>query len=395
MINKTNNIFDQLRYIDEDDIYISNLNKNNDNEHNNNKPYSSDLQEDVNFEITENLENYQNNFNDLENINKDFTEISIKKNIKINHYNNDELNLSPENSLYFNHNKYDLDDNSYNNLILKKPFSIYNKKMFDIKRELFDNNYIQKIYNDNVIFNSENRLIINTPFNPKNIISYGLIVFCLSTQKWLIVQRKHSVEFILYMKGNYKISHLPILFSKITKNEIDIILKCIYYDKNYFFLIYINELNFDYKELEYAFARFLQTSNIILKIIKNNYHKFSKNILSWNWPKGRLNFSGFKENSFQCACREFFEEVEIELPKPIYLSNNFISNTTKTLNNLSIESRYWIYIIDEEINIPPVKYHLEISNRKWVSKTECEKLIFDKFFFNNIFSSVQNIISKL
>lgn len=245
--------------------------------------------------------------------------------------------------------------------------------------------------NDDDVFKicHPHRLVLNTPFDTKSIISYGLIVYAKSTQNWIIIQRKHSVEFMIYMKGLYRETFLPFLLSAITLEESYIIKKCIELEFDFFSKVYIEDLGCSIEELSYAFLRFSETKHIVSKILDNIDN--SKNTLKWTWPKGRLNIGYIRESPYTCAIREFKEEVEIDLPPPLYISDNYITETCKTFMGRTIESKYWIYIIDKEIPIVPPKQHTEVSDRKWVNtETVC-----DLFRNELLLKKIINMVQKL
>ena len=238
-----------------------------------------------------------------------------------------------------------------------------------------------------------NRLIISTPFFTKSTISYGLIVYSKNSKKWVLIQRKHSVEFLLFIKGLYRISYLPILINCITLNELQIINNCIN-DEAYFKNLYIDILQLDITSFDYALIRIKENRQILTKILSSI--KINDNILSWNWPKGRLYFkqpstelniqdtSSNVETPLECAKREFLEEVEITLPPPLYITDNYISNIIRTINGRNIESRYWIYIINDEIPISPPNDNPEVISRDWFDTDTTQKLLNNDEFFNDI-----------
>lgn len=221
--------------------------------------------------------------------------------------------------------------------------------------------------------NFRRRLILDTPFSTRSTISYGLIVYAKDTKRWAIIQRKHSVEFLLFIRGLYRLTYLPLLLSCITKDEAAIIERCLKGGPKVFEHIYLKELELYSKDLEYALIRMAESrivvSNILIKL------DLSENKLKWTWPKGRLHISADRETPFDCAKREFMEEVEITLPPPLYISDTYVSENVKTITGRNIESRYWIYIIPNEISMNPPNSHPEVANRIWSDTETCKKLI--------------------
>lgn len=222
--------------------------------------------------------------------------------------------------------------------------------------------------------NVDKRLILDTPFTMKSIISYGLIVYANDTKKWIVIQRKHTVEFLLYVLGLYRNSYLHILLSCITKEEKKIIYKCIRKGEEYFKYVYNNVLKYSLNNYENSLKHFISTREYVSTII-SKINISGK--LSWNWPKGRINHSNEreKETPIECAKREFFEEVEVKLPDPIYISNTYIIENTKTITGKNIESRYWVYIIPFEFPISKPDHNLEVSDRSWFDTPTCNNII--------------------
>lgn len=227
------------------------------------------------------------------------------------------------------------------------------------------------------------RLILHTPFVTKSTISYGLIVYAKNTKRWMIVQRKHSVEFLLLIRGCYRLTHLPLLLSCITQNEADLLSRCMGLDT--FVKVYTDYLGLDKEGLNYAIIRMMEVRDLIMNLLSKL--DLRQNELKWTWPKGRMIYtsvSGEKETPFLCAKREFTEEVEITLPDPLFVSDTYISEQIHTITGRIIESRYWIYIINDEIPMPELHNHPEVSDRKWVDYDTCLKLINHSNLFKEI-----------
>jgi len=207
------------------------------------------------------------------------------------------------------------------------------------------------------------RLITQTNFEYTKVISYGLIVYSIADDECIIVQRLHSVEFLLILTGQYRPSILSLLIPNITREEI-VILENLIDNYDLYKNIFIYQMGYDEKDLEYAYTRFNESKFIILKLINQIVHF---NELKWTFPKGRLN-SDYYENTFECAKREFIEEVESELPEAKYISSEYIIvESLKTLECKYIETRCWLYIIDKKFELLPTINHSEVNDRKWVS----------------------------
>jgi ADP-ribose pyrophosphatase YjhB (NUDIX family) len=233
------------------------------------------------------------------------------------------------------------------------------------------------------------RLVLDTPFASKSTVSYGLIVYAKNSKRWLLTQRKHSIEYLLFFRGLYRLSHLPLILSRITVTERDTIKLCLTSDPGMFGNIYLYDLHLSSEDLHYALLRWVEnrthTSNLLDKLDVSN------NTLAWTWPKGRLNINAEREAPFECAHREFLEEVEAKLPEPIFISDTYMSETIHTVTGRSIEARYWIYVIEKEITLTPPNNHMEVSDRRWLTTEQCQELI----QYDDLFRYVVEVVNKI
>lgn len=234
----------------------------------------------------------------------------------------------------------------------------------------------------------KHRIILNSPFLTMSVISYGLKVYAKDTKRWAIAQNKHSVEFLLIIRGLYRPTFLRFLLSRITPEEGFRLKKCLIDNILTFNQLFLNELLLDKNGLLYALVRMAESREIILKIIDTL--DLSANKLDWCWPKGRPLISMIKESGFECAKREFCEEIEINLPPAIYISNETITEFHTTITGRKIESRYWIYVIANEIPMPTLDDHnnSEVVNRAWVPIDVCYDLIPNTIKYKHIFDEI-------
>jgi 8-oxo-dGTP pyrophosphatase MutT (NUDIX family) len=238
---------------------------------------------------------------------------------------------------------------------------------------------------------TRHRLILDTPFMVRSTVSYGLIVYAKDTGRWAITQRKHSAEFLLFIRGLYRVTHLPFLLSCITKNEANTIEKCLKQGPDVFKTTYLNELGLASEGLAYALVRMAELRNIVLNLLPKL--DLAKNTLSWTWPKGRLAYSTSpeRETPFDCAKREFTEEVELVLPAPLFISDTHVNETIRTITCRNIESRYWIYIIPNEIPMEAPDSHPEVADRIWADTDKCRELIHHDDLFTRVIEMVTSI----
>lgn len=215
------------------------------------------------------------------------------------------------------------------------------------------------------------RIILDSPFFSRNTVSYGLIVHSLKTKRWLIVKRKHSTDFLFFMNGAYRISQLPFMIKNITDGERETALRCLE-DMEFFSKIYIDDLGLDADGLENAKIRMKESKDFAKALL--NTLQLRHNEIKWTWPKGNPQSCARGENPFDCALREFEEKVEAKLPSPSFLPDSYIVETMRTINGVNLESRYWVYVIDEEIPVHTPISHMEVSDRKWASTKECAEV---------------------
>jgi predicted NUDIX family NTP pyrophosphohydrolase len=234
-----------------------------------------------------------------------------------------------------------------------------------------------------------NRIVLD--YTKKIITSHGLIVYSMNTKKWLLVCRKHTSEFINLMRGCYRNSYIYLLLQKITEKEKKWLIKCCKNNIFYFSKIYIREVISNEKNIKSSYKRLQNNKDLILDFFENFVYQ-KQNFLLWYWPKGKIEKN---ENPFQCAVREFQEEVGVELPEPVYVYKEIIKENFYTIDGITIESRLWICFIEKEFEIPKFDFHIEISDRKWFSEEECFNILQGKIKFNKICELKNQILLNL
>ena len=218
------------------------------------------------------------------------------------------------------------------------------------------------------------------------IISNGIIAFRKNLDneiEYLAVCRKHTFGYIDFLRGRYSVNN---------KNQLmDIIYEMTESEKN-------NILNFPFLKIwEELWGSSKNSYFINEKIFANEKFKILKNGVNvnnefyntktlllesktnwetpeWGFPKGRKNY---KENYTECAIREWCEETGY--------SSNMISiiNNVDTFdevvigsNYLSYKDRYYLANFNGKCLDDIIKFQkLEISNAKWVTYKDLQKLI--------------------
>jgi ADP-ribose pyrophosphatase YjhB (NUDIX family) len=241
--------------------------------------------------------------------------------------------------------------------------------------------YIKKNYN-------------NPYFMKNNNIDYN------SDIKFLMVQRKHSLGFLEFIRGKYNINNIDtisFLIEQMTKNEINNIKQ---YDFDYLWNNVWNNNqnepinnNINYQK-EYIlskqkFYNLKLNNSDIFNII---FPKFNFN--EWGFPKGRRNLY---EPDIVCAMREFEEETSLKENHYTVLEEcNYIRENLKGTNGLDYAHNYFYAIMDNDINNNNNnKNNKEISNMQFMKIEECLNVI--RPYHTNkikIIKNIYNIINK-
>jgi ADP-ribose pyrophosphatase YjhB (NUDIX family) len=219
------------------------------------------------------------------------------------------------------------------------------------------------------------RLVVDSPFAARPIVSHGLQIQALNTGRWAIVQRKHSAEYIMLLRGSYRRSHLSVLLPSITQREADRV-RAALNNPPVFAEVASDELRMLPSEIEYGYSRLRENHQLITDLLNKFDH--TNNTLQWTWPKGQIEFSNCstRETPLACALREAAEELEIDLPLPVVTGTTFNSIVSKTPCGRVIEVRSLYYAIPEEIPLEkPHPNHPEVTDRKWVSSDELAILL--------------------
>lgn len=228
------------------------------------------------------------------------------------------------------------------------------------------------------------RVIWNLSFD-KHLISYGIIAYCVTTHRWILVNRKYSPPFIMLMRGSYRAVDIPYIIQAISKQERDLLFKD-FIDmkegkikediKENFYRIY--ECIILESSSDYAWKRF-QT---VLDLLYYSLEKIvSQMTVEWTFPKGRMKLN---ETQKDTAEREFSEETGIELgplleKQRVRCTGHIFNEIFREITNGRIyETKCWLYIFYDEVDIPNINDKLignEIGRACWVTFEEACDLL--------------------
>ena len=211
---------------------------------------------------------------------------------------------------------------------------------------------------------------------PYPICSYGIICYSVINNEiyYLMIQRKNSLSFMEFIKGNYKtmdICKITKLIQSMTKDEQNIL------DCNNFDLIWekiwFQSNNKNTKEYIDAKTNFdiLLNKNILKEILRNNIKYITES--EWGFPKGRKKQN---EKDIECSLREFTEETQYKPDDIKVLDYNFPYNEIFFgTNKILYKHTYYIAEFIGNMEIPKFNKQCmqqirEIRDVKWMSKTD-------------------------
>ena len=216
-------------------------------------------------------------------------------------------------------------------------------------------------------------------YNFSHIDNINKLDFLKKNIKFLMIQRKHSLSYVEFLRGKYKlndVNHLEMLFKNMAPEEINNILTNEFDDlwnslwkktsKNKIF-------QKEYKISKELFTKLKESSVYInsLSKIKPLYDS-----PEWGFPKGRRNLF---EKNLDCALREFEEETTIDSNNVEILNKISCVNEIYTgTNNQDYKHIYYLGYVDKEnindeclINIS----NYEVGKIAWFSWDEVTDLI--------------------
>ena len=226
------------------------------------------------------------------------------------------------------------------------------------------------------------------------ILSYGIILYFKHQDtneiKIVMIERKDSLSYIEFLRGKYNsiynIKYLKLLFSRMSKEEIDRINKYSFDTLWNKLWIHTETINFRIKK-EYTKSKtnfntikkgyYCSNELINFEYLTNHLSKYITN--EWEIPKGRRNKY---ETNKECAIREFKEETNIN-NSSFEIINNMIPlvEEYEGINKVKYKHIYYIAQSKEEynlkINMENKDQYTEIKNISWLNEKEAYNIIRD------------------
>jgi 8-oxo-dGTP pyrophosphatase MutT (NUDIX family) len=240
---------------------------------------------------------------------------------------------------------------------------------------------------------------------PYPISSYGIICYVVINKElhFLMIQRKNSLSFMEFIKGNYKSMDIPKinkLIQSMTKDEqqildcnnFDIIWEKIWFQSN-------NKNTKEYIDAKTNFDSLMQR-NILKEILSNNVR--SINEPEWGFPKGRKKQN---EKDIECSLREFTEETQFKAEDIKILDyTNPYNEIFFGTNKILYKHTYYIANFVGNIEIPKFNKQCmqqirEIRAIKWMNYNDVIKHLNSHNIerieiFKNIYNNLKKYISN-
>lgn len=205
-----------------------------------------------------------------------------------------------------------------------------------------------------------NRHIIQSPFRKKRHISFGIILWCESTDECLLVRSQQSYAYNLFLSGMYRKTDLKNILTNMTQSELTTIYH-LFVGAKTFEQVYKGSFLCQAQDRFYDIRPFLKP---YLLVVKGNLYPH------WTFPKGRMEH---RETPFQCALREFNEEAGFDLTKTpgvsCFYDNMQFSEVYTSFDHEIYETQCWFMKIDHPIVLTQPQGE-EIAERKWVKISE-------------------------
>ncbi len=217
-------------------------------------------------------------------------------------------------------------------------------------------------------------------FNSLHLDNLKKIHFYRKKIKFLLVRRKHTHNFIEFVRGKYIVdkNNITNMFKLMSPEEI-VLIGSFSFSKLWNFLWKDRASN---KTFEKEFLLSQDKFNQFINIDKGNFFKYLTNDFipnytepEWGFPKGKRNFF---ENNLDCAYREFTEETGINTNN-IQLFHNIhpINEDFIGTNGINYRHIYYLSQFTAKYSRFNIKDNIEIGDIGWFTLDEVLHLFRD------------------
>lgn len=218
--------------------------------------------------------------------------------------------------------------------------------------------------------------------------------------KFLLIQRKHSIDYEVIIRGKYKKYKLPLHIDRITDHEKEAILRNLDNFEDLWNELWHNKSSKNYEFEKNKAQKLFKNQNFVRMLLDKKSGQWLSP--SWGFPKGRRYNN---ETDRQCAIREFMEETNLGRDdfKMVALSQFFEKYTGS--NDTRYSHKYYLAIVRpgndlERLGVDPTNTQQvgEIGDIGWFTFEEAFNMIRDYHVekkrvllqVNNIFQSIKN-----
>lgn len=204
------------------------------------------------------------------------------------------------------------------------------------------------------------------------IRSFGIILYKHEEDKhkYLMIRRKHTLGFIVLIRGKYILyneTQLKTEVDRLTVYEKNLILNNTF-DENWEYL-WIGQYHQKYnKEKHFANSKYNTHIDKIKELIGSSSTNWEEP--EWEFPKGRLHIG---EDMLNGAMREFTEETNIPQSDIRIIGNLYPFNEEYISSNDKIyKNTYYLakYISNTDCNLNNFQIE-EVSKMEWMDESEC------------------------
>lgn len=212
------------------------------------------------------------------------------------------------------------------------------------------------------------RRIVFSPFPRRRIVSFGTIVYCSESQRWLLVRTRRSYAFNVIMSGQFQKCDVPVIMSYLTQDELTILKQMSHGRTSW--RLHNAGVHLD------AEGRFAEQWDLIKPYLTRLTPTDLATTTPWTFPKGRLEHH---EVPYRCALREF--EEESGLPSTLLGVPSFpdpIGESYVSFDHYIYETKCWVFCLPSTVAEPALSQPTnvnEIAERRWCTTDEARALL--------------------
>jgi 8-oxo-dGTP pyrophosphatase MutT (NUDIX family) len=216
-----------------------------------------------------------------------------------------------------------------------------------------------------------NKYLDISEFNYENLNNIKLIPNFYDKIKIVMIRRKHSLNYIEFMRGKYDVNDMTTLSRLFNLMSRDENIKI----KQTDFVVMWDDLWKETSKNKIYQKEFNMSKQKFDELKENNFYNLLDDInlskymeTEWGFPKGRRNA---EETNFNCAVREFCEETNIEYNNILLLERlNPIEEIYDGTNNIKYRHNYFLASINNMVELVNNNDNYEIGDIQWFTIPE-------------------------